>query len=309
MSKENKDLNRSKLIARSGLCFLIVIISHYLVTTTLPDSKRLPERGPIVAAQKFILQEKTPRCVIVGSSFADRLDPFNTDPETTMITINGGSSFDGLALIKERSSSQTPPKIIAIEINRLIIYDEKEWVTKLLSETNKKIWKSTPFLRDYNRPLSILGWPIHTGFNKLYLTVTSKLPLFKTTDAKSTELQDRFNRNIAGQKEYLEAGIEDDKISSITSKLREYVKEFSDRGAHIILFCMPIHPDLEKLETPRKLLAGIKNGFPAPEFSWLENVDAAEYEYTDGIHLAPKSAEKYYTILTDKITGIEKNER
>lgn len=311
MSESVKESKQSKLFIRSACFLLLIIFGHYLVTVILPESKRLPERGPIAAAQKFILQDSTSKRVVVGSSFADRLDPFNSDPATTMITINGGSAFDGLALIKERAATKNLLDVIAIEVNRLIVFDEKEWVEQLLKSPNKKIWKSAAILRDHNRPFSVIGWPIHTVLNKVYLTLSTppskKESIANVDEEIESEIQERLDRNIAEQKKYLETGIEDEKLLKILEKLENYVKEFQSQGTKVVFFNMPIHPELEVLETPSKLLAGVREKFPESEYLWLEDVDASQYNYTDGIHLDPESAQRYHGILTRKFEELAKD--
>lgn len=292
-----------QLIPGALIWFFVFLCGHWVVISVLPESKRLPDRGPIAAAQKFILKPESPELVIAGSSFADRLDPFNQAAGTEMITINGGSAFDGLLMVKERSQSFPAPSRIAIEVNRLIVLEEKDWVTEIFKRPYSAMWKKVPVLRDANRPVAIIGWPTHTAMNKLTMAVASKIlnpPSHALEGSESSEAENqRLERNLKEQAEYLSTPVSDEHLEAICGKLEEYLKYFEEAGTRVALFRMPIHPSLEVLDTPARLSSLLKARFPDSEYLWIPDVDSSQYQYTDGIHLDPPSAQMYLNHLLE----------
>lgn len=298
---------RASLIPTSIAIAVFLSILHYAVATILPSDKRLPDRGPIAAAQQFILNDVSPDIVILGSSFADRLDPFNTNPQVEMITINGGSAFDGLAMLQARSNQEKNlPNVVAIEVNRLIVYEEKDWLKKMLSQPNKWMWSKIKSFQDANRPTSIFGWPIHVALNKANLILAQKLKLAgdksKLNLPEDEETQSQLlELNLIEQRKYLETGISQDQLVKIHQKLSKHTEGLREKGVHIVFFHMPIHFSLENLSTPKKLNKVISESFEKESWDWVEEVDAQNFNFTDGIHLDPESAQRYHAILSEKL--------
>lgn len=302
-------------IAWRSACFLVVFIGlHWVTTRIIPESKRLPERDPIAWAQYFFLRSQKPETLILGSSIADRLDPFNKDPRTTMITINGGSSFDGLAILGALDNPDDLPKVVAIEINRLVVLHPKEWLSNLLEENYRHAWENFPILREANRPVALMGWPIHVTLNKAAITlnarnglITASEPVAETAEETAVSAADQsklLELNIQDKTMELDAELDPKWIQEIVATLDAHITSLEQHNVRVILFHMPIHPELQKLKGPQTILHAIKNAFPESRVPWVPEVSPSDSQYTDAVHLDAESAKAYYEFLISSIDSI-----
>ncbi len=295
---------------------LLFTALHFGAVRVIPETKRMPERDPIDWAQKFLLRESRVHTLIAGSSIADRLDPFNTDDDTVMITINGGSAFDGLLMLESIDGQNSAPDIVAIEINRLVVLDPKEWLTDTLNPYYRKAWTELPVLREANRPMSIAAWPVQVSLNKAHITLRDKLRTDSPVSEKNGEPEsldekraELLRLNILEQKLVLENPVDDQTLKSIVERLNEHIDRLREAGSLVILFHMPVHPELHFLDGPRSLLTHLKDAFPESEIPWVPEVDPGDYQYSDAIHMTPDSARRYFGFLTNSIRTIAAGEQ
>lgn len=303
-------LKSTPIMIRSLLFAAVFIGMHWLVVKVLPESKRLPERAPIDWTQNFLLSPDKPARIVAGSSYADRLTPHNSDPDTLMININGGSAFDALAMLDKIKDTEYTPSLMAIEINRLTVIEPKDWLVEMLAEPSYSAWNSVPMLREKNRPMSIAGWPIHVLMNKLYLTGMERLgPPGSAANIDVLEPDPKLlEMNIEDQKKYLEDPVDDEKLAAIVYKLEKAVSKLQKNGCQVVFFHMPIHAELNFLDGPRSVFKAIRQAFPEDRYDWVPEVDPGDYIFTDAVHMDSPSASRYMKFLENAISDLSGSE-
>lgn len=309
--KTGKDGMIPAPIIVSSLIFAAVFIGmHWIVVKVLPESKRLPERAPIDWTQNFLLSPDKPNRIVAGSSYADRLTPHNSDPDTLMININGGSAFDALAMLEKIDDADYTPNLMAIEINRLTVLEPKDWLVEMLDEPSYSAWKSIPMLREKNRPMSIAGWPIHVLMNKVYLTGMERLePAGSASNIDVLQPDPKLlEMNIQDQKKYLEDPVDNEDLAAIVYKLEKAVSKLQKDGCQVVFFHMPIHAELHFLDGPRSLFRAMKQAFPEERYDWVPEVDPGDYVFTDAVHMDGPSASRYMKFLETAIAGLSGSE-
>jgi len=83
-------------------------------------------------------------------------------------------------------------------------------------------------------------------------------------------------------------------------RLKVAVSELLSRGIKVVVFELPVHPEICNHENAVKLRNLLKNEFKSLDVLYVEPGDCSDYQTSDGMHLYKDSAKKFSGYLLEK---------
>jgi len=267
-------------------------------------------------AQVFLFGDHEERsALLIGSSLSARL-PMSSKDKIYNLGLSGGSAMTGLELVSRISN---PPKLIFVEIN----YIERGLDEKFIESVDSTLARRISLFRIENRPLNyFLSFMRNPPWGKSAIDksdIHSFLRPLGLTESVS-DLKDRavcgpeqapkkqrppgkaFEINIKQKKSIEAAGVNRKVLLERIKQLQSYIDKLEQRGAKVVLFEMPVNPQLQKgkrLVQVRKIL---RSHFPPQYFYDMSKVvDFSSFTTSDGLHLAGAECQFFASHLRQEI--------
>jgi hypothetical protein len=225
---------------------------------------------------EHFLYDAPPSAVLVGSSMADRIPMATLGPDVGSLALAGESPLVGLDIIMR--GGRTPGRIY-VETNNIAGPPDEALVDGVFAEPGYTLKRYVKALRQAYQPvnlaISLLRRAVR-GRDEVYYPRIADASLHETLvmreqsqlgEAPDAEL---LARNLAAMK----------RLISLLSK----------RGAEIVLFEMPIDPQLESAPAVTAVRQAVSAAFPFDRNCWNSEAAPTGLPSTDGIHLDSNAA-------------------
>jgi len=229
----------------------------------------------LIAIEHF-LYDAPPSAVIVGSSMADRIPLGTLGPGVDSLALAGQSPLVGLEMIARCGGT---PQRIYVEINNLAAPPDMALVDGVFAEPGYALKRYIKALRHAYQPVNLaisLLRRAARGRDEVYYPRIADAALHETLVAREQARLDEvpnaalLARNLAA-------------MSRLTGRLVE-------RGAEVVLFEMPIDPQLETTPAVTALRRAVHAALPFDRNCWNSSAAPVGLPSTDGIHLDSESA-------------------
>lgn len=284
---------RKTLIVAAALVTVYALVIPRVVPKW--NSWQSQQQSNTILAQRFLYDDVAYDAVIVGSSLSNRLDRDTLPASIANLGFGGLGITDGLHIVERRGYA---PPVVAIEMNVAFKQPDNGFHTSVLSPVFYWMRKCVAATRDEYQPIGILkGWASarseakKKAFGKAPLTVAEHDAIFD----KMLELQ-REQRGKAPDPEALDM---------VMKEVKRVTDELEKKGARIMLFEMPIHPDLVGMAEPVAIRAAFSKYFPQGRYHWIPSPYAHGFNTTDGLHLDEESAARYTAYLRDALRDVK----
>ncbi len=305
-----------------AVCVGLLVAYSAVIAIGIPPQLNRPESqwaANIVAAEGWLYRSDTPPVVIVGSSMARRLTPdLFAEGSMANLSFSGKSVFDGLTVL---ARSGKTPKLVLVETNLLTRPADRDFTDALFTPVVGDLKAAVPALRDSYRPFTqlqrialITRDMVHKGVRAMKRTVkrmiapmrenrgvataharTARPPRPAKAETAAHPLFERMlQRQVATHAEI--------PTEAATRQAVEALKTLVDRvranGSTVVLFEMPMHPQL--CDSPRRnhMRAALAAAMPQPRYPRLPRPDCTPYHTADGIHLERPEARRFAAQLT-----------
>jgi len=296
-SSEPKARRRPGLALRAGLCALGWTLLYHALLPWLPH-EHPHGRAQGVAngdrnrarAERYLARRDPPRVVVVGTSIAARLPDLPDDWHT--LAFDGGSPLTGLAILLRRPAARRP-EVVVVETNRILGDVDRDLVDELFAPRRRWLAERLPGLRADNRP-SQVALATARAVRTALTGGVSEADRVRVPSARPDLREAMVARNLAALAESVPATWLEPRIDT----LRRQVDELRRGGVRVVLAEMPEGRRSERSPLRRQLRARLARVFPPGESDWLPRPAPGDdsgpgWATTDGVHLAPESAERY----------------
>jgi hypothetical protein len=232
--------------------------------------------------ERYLRQPDSGKVVFVGSSMTRRLDFREFDPCVYNMALDGDSFLTGLSAIREAG---TVPRMIFVEIN----VPERGVGRELIAKASGMLPRLSPVFHTENVPVNRL-------FSFLYQLREEK------PEAKVSENVFRiaFETRRKGYDNLVPADV----VDSNFSQLERLARELQGRGAEIVFFEIPMHPDMEQSPRAEQVRAAFRRTLPAGRFLSYQALSRnTTIKTRDGIHLYADEARAVVRNLAPAFLG------
>ena len=220
--------------------------------------------------------------VIVGSSLSCRL-VMQELPGFYNLALNGQSIFDGLDIIKQKS---TLPKTVFIETNVIWRPERKDFANDLFSPITYYSKKYIPSLRNNKQPLALT----RNYYNKISGFISRKTGA-NPIPAKAP-VNHLFGKTLEDNKlRYTKFSPED--LEEQFTVLKADIEYLKQKGTQVIFYEMPVNPQIKNAPLAQLIRKKLAAYFPESEYSYIKLPANSAVVTTDGLHLDPKEAMVY----------------
>jgi hypothetical protein len=235
--------------------------------------------------EEFFRAEKTPEVVIIGSSLAERLD-FKRDSSCIYnMALGGDSALTGLSAL---ARSERIPRKVFIEINV-----PERGINKDLID------KATGVLPKLSSIFYIENMPINLLYSFLFFRLQTK----KSNIAPEANEAVRQNA-LSVQRQSYSQTLTSETLAKNLAEFRAIVSALESKGAKIIFFEMPVHPDLENTPRAVQIRTDFKHAFPINQFIGFDELsNGLTIKTGDGLHLIPDEAKNVVLIFKGYFKG------
>jgi hypothetical protein len=235
--------------------------------------------------EEFFRAEKTPEVVIIGSSLAERLD-FKRDSSCIYnMALGGDSALTGLSAL---ARSERIPRKVFIEINV-----PERGINKDLID------KATGVLPKLSSIFYIENMPINLLYSFLFFRLQTK----KSNIAPEANEAVRQNA-LSVQRQSYSQTLTSETLAKNLAEFRAIVSTLESKGAKIIFFEMPVHPDLENTPRAVQIRTDFKHAFPINKFIGFDELsNGLTIKTGDGLHLIPDEAKNVVLIFKGYFKG------
>ncbi|MBI5320778.1 hypothetical protein [Bradyrhizobium sp.] len=248
---------------------LAIFLAYFAVNfSSLYARVKLDRSYPALSRYAF---ERTPDVAIVGSSMSFRMYEGYFSTPLRNISIGGGSAATGLAIV---ASYRSLPKLILVETNILSRRIEQNLVDAFGDNP------SEPY--QWFKPIrAVISWVYYYVKYSSEVEKVTRLPLLPPS---TYDIRDNVNATIA---EF--AGKDWDVIMRPQMReLSDLVGELERRGCRVVLFELPVVPELRNNAYFRVAHRLARDAFPE-EGRWLQISDK-ELRWVDSSHFDERSA-------------------
>lgn len=286
------------------ISLLLLILYSFLIIKYSPkwEVTQHQWQDNLIKAQSFLYNETdTFKNIIIGSSLSDRLK-LDDIAYTYNLSFSGQSIFDGLTVL---SLKDKLPEKVFIEMNAVLLDENKDFVSFINSRFFGYIRKNIPSFREDKQPVGVIG-------SLLRIKITDKvMKRIKTHFKQTPVLNQTLNQDSSFFFEMLKLQenkylIEPDKelISRQFDKLKKNVDFLTEKGVSVVFFEMPINQKLCDLPLAKTIRNSFYNYFPKNKYYYIPIPDCSEYATADGIHLKSEEIDKYINYFKQKMDSL-----
>lgn len=232
--------------------------------------------------ERFLRSPDTAKVVFVGSSMTRRLDFRDFDPCVYNMALDGDSFLTGLTAIREAGKI---PRMIFVEIN----VPERGVGRELIAKASGMLPRLSPVFHTENVPVNRL-------FSFLYQLRQEK--------PESKVSENAFRIAFETRRKGYDNLVAADLLDSNFSQLERLAREMQGRGAQVIFFEIPMHPDMEQSPRAEQIRAAFKRTLPAGRFLSYQDLSRnTTIKTRDGIHLHADEARDVVRNLESSFAG------
>jgi len=241
----------------------LLLVYHLLLANgfrpaavTLPD-QNLNNR---IVVERFAAA--APYVAVVGSSMSRAIDIHGDC--VYKLALAGGSSLTGLAVI---ATKKVKPRRVYVEINvpRNSVQED------LVADAGSMLLQVSPAFHAENMPVNLAYYSVQR---------------FAAKPAPAIAGDEVFRSNLALQRAIYEKPMAESTLQDNIAKLRGYTAQLEGAGIEVVLFELPVHPELEQLPLARQIRAAFRSAFPDNRLLAADYFAAGLAMRTrDGVHL------------------------
>lgn len=232
--------------------------------------------------ERFLRSPAPQPVVFLGSSMTRRLDFRKFEPCVYNMALDGDSVLTGLSAIQQKGKI---PGMIFVEIN----VPEREAAHDLIAKASAWLPRLSPVFHTENIPVNRL-------FSFLYQFRPEK------PEAKVSEnvFKIAFETRRRGYEDLVNAELLDRNLDEI----RLVTEDLGGRGAKIVFFEIPMHPDMEHSPRAEQVRTVFRRSFPEASFLSYQDLSRnMQVKTRDGIHLYPDEARDVVRNLEPSFAG------
>jgi hypothetical protein len=235
----------------------------------------------LVRTQEYLLLDRAPDLVIVGSSLSRGFEPAWFGDRCYNLAATGGNVLSGLEVIRRADHS---PKRVLVETN-MIMQDEIEG---LLENAYRPVIGPLRAhllpLRERYQPANFGGWLLGDQLLRTALQA-AHVPVFLERQIHAVRDPARFPQFLTVQQEARRRMHEPRKLQNKIDRLKSVLNDLKARGVQCMLVEMPFDSSLAELPETKQVSQSLTENFPADRYMWIRPDKAHDYETTDGVHL------------------------
>lgn len=303
-----------------GVALILLIVFNLLLSGSGISRFRLSDPNQWLAneirAQSYTLRRKAPLLVMTGSSLTQRVPGLH--PRSYNLAFAGTSSMTGLEIVRR---TRAKPKFVLVELNTLETPVQEDLLRRTFHPVFRPLRRALRSQRAENQPANFLLFPM--VYSMMY--VTGQLPTKAeirhqqelvrgatapkaTVDGGKKALQDQKSDDAksatkTGKEEVHRGAWQENEVppvndehveydlttlESVMARLKRLDEDFKRHGTTTIYFEMPVHENFRRSKGYRLKMAlareRLKGRIVLPPF------DVSKYGYSDGQHLAQRSA-------------------
>jgi hypothetical protein len=317
-----------KLILRSVLVFALAFAAYNAALAVLPPHWKLGGRAGsqyeqnLMRAQAYLALPAPPPVVVAGTSVASRLESLPAD--WFNLAFSGGSTFTGLEIL---ARSDAVPPVVLVETNVLVTRDlDRPMVDAAFDPALRRARQVMPGLLEANKPAHVLlraadpasrtGFTIHPpGRSRPALAAPPSTSPATSPTSTPAEVEpdlpvgmppDLYRELVRMQVAHEAVPVPPSRLDEIEANLRRHVEPLERRGATVIFFEAPEHPDVMAQTAMRAVRERLAAAFPPPRYAWVPAVDPRDYRTTDGVHLTGPGTVRYGRVLEDAVAAAKR---
>jgi hypothetical protein len=255
----------------------LLIIAYGLLVEYGPKPAQVKTQSQwqnnLYAIEKYFRVSKTnitqPEVVFVGSSLTTRLD-FDGEPNCVYnLSLGGESALTGLNVIE---NSVGMPRLVFVEIN----FPDH-------TKNQKLIETASGFLPQLSAIFHIENIPINLAVSYLYQLNKNK----PANEVNEAVLQSA----LVQQTQSFKFTISSDTLKNSMAEFSRLAGNIESKGAKIIFFELPIHPELEYSARAMQVRSAFKSTFPNYQLvDFNELTKGGVIRTVDGVHLSGDDA-------------------
>lgn len=276
------------MIKKTLLLFIVLFVAYSIAIRIKPklEATQHQWQDNVIKAENYLYNESdTVNKVLIGSSLSCRLVT-DSLPDVYNLALNGQSAFEGLDIIRRKS---TLPKVVYIETNVLWRPEKPDFTSGIFSPITYYSKKHFPSLRNNKQPLALT----RIYYKRISKKVQRLLKGNKFVEPAKPTVSPLFKWSLqANVRNYTKFSKSD--VDQNFLRLKRDVYYLKSKGVQVVSYEMPLNPALMELPLTRTLRKKLHTYFPENEFKYLKlPADSKGYITTDGMHLNNNEARAY----------------
>jgi hypothetical protein len=287
-----------RLIASAFLVAILTVGTYQAVIAThhIPPSKGLAiwEDNVIRAQQYAYGGPENPDVVMVGSSLTQNIKASYIGPGVVNLGVSAGDCQTGLQLIRD---GRPHPRVVLVEID--------DTISRGLDQTVLDYTNGSPIaplrahlsaLQQQYQPVGVVMEALKAIGRKRMAAQGQGRPVYITPAFHARLVRDMVNQN----NQHLTADDRRD-LSAAARSIAGDIAALRARGCRVVLVQIPGNPIVAA--TPRQVdvRALLHSLFPTPQYEWLPDPPARQWQTNDGQHLIRSDAMDYGAYLRQKL--------
>ena len=247
------------------------------------------QQSNTILAQRYLYDDVKYETLNISSTLSNRLDRDTLPATIANLGFGGLGITDGLHIVERRGYA---PPVVAIEMNVAFKQPDKSFHTSVLTPVFYWMRKYVAVTRDEYQPIGVLkGWASARS--------EAKKKAFGKAPLAVAEHDAIFDKMLDLQREQRGKSPDAAALDEVMKEVKRLADALENKGTRIVLFEMPIHPDLAGMAEPVAIRATFSKYFPQDRYRWITSPDARGFNTTDGLHLDEESAARYTAYLRD----------
>ena len=272
---------------KKSIVFTVILLAVYgaliglLGDSVAPSGESYDETNKRIA-KDFLENAATYKNVIFGSSMGTRLTMEEFGSDTYNLSFVGRSALDGLFLTRHRGQA---PDLVLVESN---VLDRPQNLPFTRSITSP--FAGSLSIKKHLRPIELTVNLLNKKKGKTSGSVNQEVP-------RQQIVQEALNKNIETWQKFRP-------VFKNLDQIEDYFKWLTANGSQVVIFEMPMHPEISKSPKAEFLRSAIHERFP--DIPFIPSPSSTNYSTRDGIHLTPESALNYSTHLANEIKRLQR---
>ncbi|MCT7989260.1 hypothetical protein [Laspinema olomoucense] len=303
-SNSNKDIQFSfkqpfrRLLRPLLVClFLLALYQSLVLGGVVPASDGINQRqGNQIKAERYIYNTGDPQIVLVGSSkTAVLLEKYFDSTPVTNISMSASSSQTGLKLVELKNKK---PDVLLVELNyTLTIQPDYESIEPVQNPVLNLIKTGFPIFREEYKPVSVFVDTLKKESEERDEENTdSPLDFVPNQELRKKIISDRIEK--------LQVSLppeEKQEIQEQSAVIKQEIIRLQERGIRVILFDLPVEPQVANTPQRNQETALIREMFPEERFEWLPQPPTEDWITFEGVHLVPPHAKKFAVFIQEQL--------
>ena len=305
------------LILRSLIICLVLLfiydLSIRVFFSHLPVQSENQWSTNVITVQDLAARPTTPHTILIGSSLSARMDLGSLNDEVFSLTLAGKSTLDGLQILERTGHI---PNLVLLETNVLTVLSDTTFIDQMFWEPMHTLRQYLPVLSERYRPLNNLRILLLSPIAILMDIPGSAFTFWRKalgnndreTRPKVTDYGTPVSRNNSIFSESVNWEVKKYSVvptkevtQEAISQLREFVDILRSRGSAVVLFEMPMHPDVCAAAGVVHIRRAVRLSLPSETYLQLPSPECNNYKTTDGLHLSVEEAQRFTEFLYQEL--------